>query len=396
MGSDARSRAPSDSEFADVNPSATARVGDTTGADLATATGSYELHVLPKKARSSPTRETNDGHELDAESSALLYPSDQNMSRVPLLVRSSPALGTGSYGGLPVMSLSSSPGSDAENDHVAQLLQRSKRKGKSRLRDSEASASQSRTSIHRPRDDSTQSEPIDAIRSRRRSMKEVGRTRALRESFGDQMDSGLEPRFNASSVGPSGIIKPSVFENLQSSSSSSHIDIDDDEYDSEDDDFHDLKTNGHGPSDNSPYAEVRASVPATDDTSLSINTPRMWILSMFFAILGSSTNLFFSLRYPSVSITPLIALLLVHPLGLLWDQILKRRGDPEEVYVNGLVQSSEEASNGSADADSPNGSFHDAPIRPAEASRGRRTRLWLAQGRWNEKEHCCVYISTLR
>jgi OPT family oligopeptide transporter len=132
------------------------------------------------------------------------------------------------------------------------------------------------------------------------------------------------------------------------------------------------------PSDNSPYAQVRASVAATDNISLSIDTPRMWFLSILFSIAGSSTNLFFSLRYPSVSLTPIIALLLVHPLGLLWDQLLKRHDDPEETFIDGCVQTT---------------SHHSEPSQ-AKATWTRRLRLWLAQGRWNEKEHCCVYVSS--
>lgn len=140
------------------------------------------------------------------------------------------------------------------------------------------------------------------------------------------------------------------------------------------------------PPDNSPYAQVRASVAPTDNTSLSINTPRMWILSILFSVLGSSTNLFFSLRYPSVAITPVIALLLVHPLGLMWDYFLKRGDDPENEYVDGWR--SENASMISASTERP-------PIVPLE-QRGwtERVRLWLAQGRWNEKEHSCVYVSS--
>lgn len=126
------------------------------------------------------------------------------------------------------------------------------------------------------------------------------------------------------------------------------------------------------PLDNSPYPEVRASVSATDNITLSISTPRMWILSILFALTGSSMNLFFSLRYPSVTITPVIALVLVHPLGKLWDLLLKRADDPEETFINGLRQSTDKV----------------------ETSRARRFRLWLAQGRWNEKEHACVYISS--
>jgi OPT family small oligopeptide transporter len=133
------------------------------------------------------------------------------------------------------------------------------------------------------------------------------------------------------------------------------------------------------PPDNSPYPQVRASVSAIDNTALSINTPRMWTLSLLFAILGSSTNLFFSLRYPSVSITPVIALLLVHPLGLLWDQLLKRRDDREEEFIDGVRTTNIDTR------------YEQDPV---SKSRLRGLRLWLAQGKWNEKEHSCVYISS--
>lgn len=142
------------------------------------------------------------------------------------------------------------------------------------------------------------------------------------------------------------------------------------------------------PIDNSPYPQVRASVAATDDISLSINTPRMWFLSMFFAVLGSATNMFFSLRYPSVSITPVIALLLVHPLGLVWDVVLKRAHDLDETFVLGDLHQRHGRPKSSDSADL-------APPSPPPASGTLdRVRLWLAQGRWNEKEHACVYIAS--
>jgi hypothetical protein len=151
------------------------------------------------------------------------------------------------------------------------------------------------------------------------------------------------------------------------------------------------------PPDNSRYAQVRASVSALDDVTLSINTPRMWILSMLFAILGSSTNLFFSLRYPSVSITPVIALLLAHPLGLLWDKFLKRNDDPEEVFIQGqrsrTPMTSTTAREGEA-LDIVGGPQSAKALLGSNQPWKRRFRLWLAQGRWNEKEHSCVYIAS--
>ena len=127
------------------------------------------------------------------------------------------------------------------------------------------------------------------------------------------------------------------------------------------------------PPDNSPYPQVRASVAATDDISASINTPRMWILSLSCALLGSATNLFFSLRYPSVAITPVIALVIVHPLGRAWDRLLKRPEDPTEIFEYGnRVRAAKQ---------------HDPVLG---RSRMSHLRLWLAQGRWNGKEHACV------
>lgn len=132
--------------------------------------------------------------------------------------------------------------------------------------------------------------------------------------------------------------------------------------------------------ENSPHEAVRASVPPTDDTTLSINTPRMWTLSVLFSILGSSTNLFFSLRYPSVAITPVIALLLVHPLGLIWDYFLKRPYDPDEQFIDGIR--------------TPSLAESDDPMTRPRRTKLNSLRVWLAQGRWNEKEHTCVYVSS--
>ena len=337
--------------------------------------GAFELHDIPPEALSIATAvwDPHDAAQEDELSSTL---DQTNMSRAPLLVRSSPAQGTGSYGGLPVLSMSSSPESD--DHHVTSALHRSQRKkGKSRLRHGELA--QSRSSLnHSNHDDSIQGEPVHATsRARRRSTKDGG---ISSEPFGGSEDAGLESSFSSS-----GALR--IFERLHSSSSSNVEEVDEDDS-SESGDIPDIKYDAH-PSDDSPYAQVRASVAPTDDLSLSINTPRMWTLSIFFAILGSSTNLFFSLRYPSVSITPLIALLLVHPLGLLWDQIFKRSSDPAEVFDNGAYQHDTIYANGGQS--DPTLGFQTSQ---AKATWRRRLRLWLARGRWNQKEHCCVYISS--
>jgi OPT family small oligopeptide transporter len=166
---------------------------------------------------------------------------------------------------------------------------------------------------------------------------------------------------------------------LQETPVSSPYITSDDEEDVLDIEDEDTKPADDDPPDNSPYAQVRATVPATDDVSLSINTPRMWILALIFSLTGSAANLFFSLRYPSVAITPIIALVLVHPLGKFWDVLLKRTGDPIEVFENGTLHHREPLS---------------SELDPPKAPWRSRVRQWLAQGRWNEKEHACVYISS--
>jgi hypothetical protein len=386
MPSDARPQSES------AVPSTSSRVGDTlqVAAGSSRASGSYELHPLAPKESIAPAEAIpHDGSdESDCPAGSSLRSHRQNMSRAPLLVRSSPAQGTGSYGGLPILSVSSSP-DDSDDHHVTRFFQRGKRKGKSKLRHSEPA--QRPSSVNQSHDDSVRSEAIFTdSRARRRSARDESAA-LLDDASEAQKETGLRTRSSARSLGPSSIGASRVFEGLQSSSTSSQIEgAEDDEESSEGEDLLDVKDHSH-PSDNSPYAHVRASVAATDDLSLSINTPRMWALSILFAILGSSTNLFFSLRYPSVSITPIIALLLVHPLGLLWDQLLKRSGDPDETFVNGARQSETGSvyTNGSRPT-----SGHSSHLFQPKSSWGRRTRLWLAQGRWNAKEHCCVYISS--
>jgi OPT family small oligopeptide transporter len=67
--------------------------------------------------------------------------------------------------------------------------------------------------------------------------------------------------------------------------------------------------------DDSPYAEVRAAVPSIDDPSMPVNTFRTWFLGILYAFIISSLNQLFWLRYPSVTISSLIAQLTALPLG---------------------------------------------------------------------------------
>ncbi|KNG49420.1 sexual differentiation process protein isp4 [Stemphylium lycopersici] len=252
-----------------------------------TAGHKADHHDWPGKARNIATSETSSDDDLDLSAD----PSENSprfikkaMSRVPLLVRSSPAQGTGSYGGLPI--LSSSPEDAAENSVINASR---KKKGKSRLANSEASLL-----LDPSGDDPIRSDRIlsGATKSRRRAADASRSSTTLGVASGGQEECRFEARFNASGLDPSTAGAP-LFDNSTSSSST----LDDNEASDDDDDLHDMKGS---PSDNSRHPQVSASVAATDDISLSIDTPRMWFLSIMFSIAGSSTNLFFSLRYPSV------------------------------------------------------------------------------------------------
>jgi OPT family oligopeptide transporter len=280
-------------------------------------------------------RDTDDVAGDTTEDIGLLRRLAGLMSKAPLLLRSAPGFGTGSYGAVPVGS-SADSSEEEENEDVRQRAKR-----RSGLRNAVSSGTLSSRSIR------SRASRRKSSNARKQSVEEVA---------------GLEGRFGIGSI---------PIPNADDSSSGDHL--------SEEVILEDEAVDDEDPPDNSPYPEVRASVSAIDNTSLSINTPRMWTLSLLFAILGSSTNLFFSLRYPSVSITPVIALLLVHPLGLIWDQLLKRSDDHDEEFIDGSRRPTIDT-NYEHDLHRPTG--------------WTRFRLWLSQGRWNEKEHSCVYISS--
>ncbi|KAF8917594.1 OPT oligopeptide transporter [Mucidula mucida] len=80
-----------------------------------------------------------------------------------------------------------------------------------------------------------------------------------------------------------------------------------------------LKWNVDG--DQSPFPEVAACVPNTDDPTMEVNTFRMWVLNTVFVILFAGVNQFFSLRYPSLSLSYVVAQLLVFPIGRAWERL---------------------------------------------------------------------------
>ncbi|KAF9458343.1 glutathione transporter [Collybia nuda] len=74
--------------------------------------------------------------------------------------------------------------------------------------------------------------------------------------------------------------------------------------------------------DESPYPEVRAAVSSIDDPLMPVNTFRMWFLGIFFTIAVSGLNQLFSMRYPSVYITGIVAQLMSLPMGKGLEKIL--------------------------------------------------------------------------
>ncbi|KAL8286132.1 hypothetical protein RQP46_004620 [Phenoliferia psychrophenolica] len=73
--------------------------------------------------------------------------------------------------------------------------------------------------------------------------------------------------------------------------------------------------------DQSPFPEVAACVPNTDDPTIEVNNFRLWVLLTMFVILFAGVNQFFSLRYPSLSIGYVVAQLLVFPVGKAWEKL---------------------------------------------------------------------------
>lgn len=77
--------------------------------------------------------------------------------------------------------------------------------------------------------------------------------------------------------------------------------------------------------EDSPYPEVRASVSNIDDPEMPCLTIRAWILGLLFCALCGGLNLFFTLRYPSPYITPILVQILSYPAGKVFANILPTR-----------------------------------------------------------------------
>lgn len=86
--------------------------------------------------------------------------------------------------------------------------------------------------------------------------------------------------------------------------------------------------------DDSPYPEVRAAIPSTDDPTVPQNTIRMWVLGLIFTMIGSAINLLFSFHAPSVSISTLVVSILAWPFGWLWYIVVPKKWRIGKCYLN--------------------------------------------------------------
>jgi OPT family small oligopeptide transporter len=76
------------------------------------------------------------------------------------------------------------------------------------------------------------------------------------------------------------------------------------------------------PQDDSPYPEVRASVPNVDDPTLPHNTVRMWTIGLMMTTLGCGLNVLFSFHAPVFLVSTFVSAMTAWPLGRLWDRVV--------------------------------------------------------------------------
>ena len=57
--------------------------------------------------------------------------------------------------------------------------------------------------------------------------------------------------------------------------------------------------------EDSPFAEVRASVSNTDDPDMPVLTFRMWLIGMFLNVGSAAANTFFNFRNPQIYVISL-------------------------------------------------------------------------------------------
>lgn len=77
--------------------------------------------------------------------------------------------------------------------------------------------------------------------------------------------------------------------------------------------------------EDSPFAEVRASVSNYDDPEIPCLTFRSMLLGVVFTLAGAALNTYFTLRYPSPLVTPMTVQVLSYPFGVALARFLPVR-----------------------------------------------------------------------
>lgn len=70
----------------------------------------------------------------------------------------------------------------------------------------------------------------------------------------------------------------------------------------------------------SPYPEIRAITDPFDDPSIPVETFRVYVISLFWTIIGSIINNFFIHRLPSITLNAHTVQILIMPSGKLWEK----------------------------------------------------------------------------
>ena len=93
--------------------------------------------------------------------------------------------------------------------------------------------------------------------------------------------------------------------------------------------------------EDSPFAEVRASVSNYDDPEMPCLTLRSLFLGIVFTIFGAALNTYFELRYPSPIVTPIVVQILAYPFGVGMARLLpaKTFNSPKWMMKLGIAES---------------------------------------------------------
>ncbi|KKA29279.1 hypothetical protein TD95_002503 [Thielaviopsis punctulata] len=74
--------------------------------------------------------------------------------------------------------------------------------------------------------------------------------------------------------------------------------------------------------ENSPYAEVRAAVPNSDDTEMACSTIRAWVIGGVLCTIVAACNILLGLRRSPIAISATVVQLICYPMGVAWGKFM--------------------------------------------------------------------------